>query len=70
MQSETLQNLVILPAWILLVCSVCLLVAAFARAYAGEFRRLLPSGEGEVQRSGGRFDGAVNFCNDQTSNSQ
>ena len=49
MQSETLQSLVILPAWILLVCSVCLLVAAFVRAYAEEFRRLLPSAKAEVQ---------------------
>ena len=48
MQSETLQNLVIWPAWILLFCSVCLLVAAFARAYAEEFRLLLPAAEAEV----------------------
>ncbi|HZU41289.1 MAG TPA: hypothetical protein VE994_01355 [Terriglobales bacterium] len=39
MQSEGILRLVIWPAWFLLLCSVVLLVAGFARAFAGEFRR-------------------------------
>ncbi len=39
MQSEGILRLVIWPAWFLLLCSVALLVAGFARAFAGEFRR-------------------------------
>jgi len=39
MQSEGILRLVTWPAWFLLVCSVILLVAGFARAFAGEFWR-------------------------------
>jgi hypothetical protein len=44
MESEALVKVVTWPAWILLFCSVAVLLAGFARAFAEEFRRFLPSG--------------------------
>jgi hypothetical protein len=53
MESEALIKVVVWPAWILLFCSMALLAAGFARAFAEEFRRLLGSGE-EKTRTGKR----------------
>jgi hypothetical protein len=39
MQSEGMLRLVTWPAWFLLLCSVVVLIAGFARAFAGELRR-------------------------------
>lgn len=51
MQSEGILRLVTWPAWFLLLCSVILLVAGFARAFAGEFRR---NGAGGQRAKAGR----------------
>jgi hypothetical protein len=48
LESEAFVRLEIWPAWILLFCSLCLLVAAFARAFSGELRRLFFSADAET----------------------
>ena len=53
LESEALLKLEIWPAWILLFCSLLLLLAAFARAFSGELRRFFFSRESDTAHEEG-----------------